>query len=150
MFEQFLVWLEDPFNSKLIRAVLGSLFIGMMVAVLKTTINKYISAPYFRYQSKKVLVYAGYFLAIIYTITIFGENLGNIMVILGVASAGIAFALQEVIISIAGWVAISMGGFYAPGDRVQLGGITGDVIDIGILRTTMMETGQWVEADLYN
>lgn len=150
MFEQFLVWLEDPFNSKLIRAVLGSLFIGMMVAVLKTTINKYISEPYFRYKSKKVLVYAGYFLAIIYTITIFGENLGNIMVILGVASAGIAFALQEVIISIAGWVAISMGGFYAPGDRVQLGGITGDVIDIGILRTTMMETGQWVEADLYN
>lgn len=150
MFEQFLVWLEDPFNSKLVRAFLGCLFIGMMVVVLKTTINKYISEPYFRYKSKKVLVYAGYFLATIYTITIFGENLGNIMVILGVASAGIAFALQEVIISIAGWVAISMGGFYAPGDRVQLGGITGDVIDIGILRTTMMETGQWVEADLYN
>ena len=34
--------------------------------------------------------------------------------------------------------------------RVQLGGIKGDVIDIGVLRTTLMELGQWVDGDLYN
>jgi small-conductance mechanosensitive channel len=39
--------------------------------------------------------------------------------------------------------------FYNTGDRVQLGGIKGDV-DIGVLRTTIMETGQWVDGDLYN
>ena len=33
---------------------------------------------------------------------------------------------------------------------MQLGGIKGDVIDIGMLRTTMMEIGQWVNSDLYN
>ena len=33
---------------------------------------------------------------------------------------------------------------------MQLGGIRGDVIDIGILRTTLMECGQWVDSDLYN
>lgn len=49
-----------------------------------------------------------------------------------------------------GWVAIAFGGFYNPGDRVQLGGIKGDVIDIGMLRTTLMETGEWVDADLYS
>ncbi|MCB0784290.1 MAG: mechanosensitive ion channel, partial [Flavobacteriales bacterium] len=36
------------------------------------------------------------------------------------------------------------------GDRVQLGGIKGDVIDIGVLRTTLMELGEWVDGDLYN
>jgi len=36
------------------------------------------------------------------------------------------------------------------GDRVQLGGIIGDVIDIGMLRTTVMEIGHWVKADQYN
>jgi hypothetical protein len=36
------------------------------------------------------------------------------------------------------------------GDRVQLGGIKGDVMDIGIVLTTIMETGQWVDGDLYN
>ncbi|MGB5266016.1 MAG: mechanosensitive ion channel domain-containing protein, partial [Polyangiales bacterium] len=36
------------------------------------------------------------------------------------------------------------------GDRIQLGGIKGDVIDIGVLRTTLAEVGQWVDGDLYN
>jgi small-conductance mechanosensitive channel len=39
----------------------------------------------------------------------------------------------------AGWLAIMFGGFYNSGDRVQLGGIKGDVMDIGVLRTTIME-----------
>jgi small-conductance mechanosensitive channel len=42
------------------------------------------------------------------------------------------------------------GGFYKTGDRVQLGGIKGDVMDIGVLRTTIMEIGQWVDGDQYN
>lgn len=33
---------------------------------------------------------------------------------------------------------------------MQLGGITGDVIDMGVLRTTLMKIGQWVRGDLYN
>lgn len=36
------------------------------------------------------------------------------------------------------------------GDRVLLGGIKGDVIDIGLLRTSLMETGDWINGDLYN
>ena len=58
--------------------------------------------------------------------------------------------LQEVIASVAGWAAISVGGFFSPGDRVQLGGIKGDVIDVSILRTTLMEIGEWVAGDLYS
>lgn len=68
---------------------------------------------------------------------------------LGVAGAGIAFALQEVITSVAGWIALSFGQFYTIGDRVQLGGIKGDVIDIGMLRTTIMEIGEQVKGDQY-
>ncbi|HUW08815.1 MAG TPA: mechanosensitive ion channel domain-containing protein [Anaerolineae bacterium] len=45
---------------------------------------------------------------------------------------------------------VSFGHFYRTGDRVQLGGIVGDVIDIGILRTTLMECGEWVKGDNYS
>jgi small-conductance mechanosensitive channel len=55
-----------------------------------------------------------------------------------------------VIASVAGWMAVSFGGFYKVGDRVELGGIKGDVIDIGILRTTIMQIGEWVSSDQYN
>ncbi|MCB0009241.1 MAG: mechanosensitive ion channel, partial [Anaerolineales bacterium] len=78
------------------------------------------------------------------------DQLSGLAVAFGVATAGIAFALQEVITSFAGWLAILAGDFYKTGDRVQLGGITGDIIDIGVLRTTIMETGGWVNGDLYN
>jgi small-conductance mechanosensitive channel len=81
---------------------------------------------------------------------VFSDKLGGLTVALGVAGAGIAFALQEVIVSFAGWIAITFGAFYKTGDRIQLGGIKGDVMDIGVLRTTIMETGQWVDGDLYN
>ncbi len=46
-------------------------------------------------------------------------------------------------------MALTTGRFYRVGDRVQLGGIKGDVIDIGLLRTTVMEIGDWVHGDLY-
>lgn len=94
--------------------------------------------------------FSGYFLALVAIKVIFKDRLGGLTVAIGVAGAGIAFALQEVIGSVAGWIAISFGGFYRPGDRVQVGGIKGDVIDIGILRTTLMELGEWVDSDLYN
>jgi len=81
---------------------------------------------------------------------VFRNQLGGLTVAFGVAGAGIAFALQEVIASVAGWVAVALGNFYRVGDRVQLGGIRGDVIDVGVLRTTLMECGNWVNGDLYN
>ena len=102
------------------------------------------------YRAKKMVTFLGYFTGLLAISLIFSDSLGKMAVAFGVAGAGIAFALQEVIASLAGWVAISFGNFYNTGDRVQLGGIKGDVIDIGMLRTTMMEIGQWVNADLYN
>jgi len=103
-----------------------------------------------RYRAKKITGSAGYIFAIILIAVVYSDKIGGFTVALGVAGAGIAFALQEVIASFAGWLAILFGGFYKPGDRVQLGGIKGDVMDIGVLRTTIMETGQWVDGDLYN
>ena len=43
-----------------------------------------------------------------------------------------------------------MGRFYESGDRVQLGGIVGDVVEIGVLRTTLLECGEWVRGDQYS
>src|SRR5205823_2411437 len=57
------------------------------------------------------------------------------------AAAGIAFAMQEVIGAIAGWFNITSGRIYRIGDRVELGGVRGDVIDVTLLRTKMLEIG---------
>ncbi|NJN78831.1 MAG: mechanosensitive ion channel [Saprospiraceae bacterium] len=87
---------------------------------------------------------------VIAILVVFSNQLTGFTVFLGVAGAGIAFALQEVIASVAGFIVIHSSNFYSIGDRVSVGGIKGDVIDIGILRTSLMEIGDWVDGDLYN
>jgi small-conductance mechanosensitive channel len=51
---------------------------------------------------------------------------------------------------VAGWVAIFSSNLYNPGDRIEINKVKGDVIDIGITKTTLMEIGEWVNSDNYN
>lgn len=143
-------WLYDPLIGKLVSAALALIAIFIASKIAQRAVAQRIGDATTRYRARKSVALLGYLLAIVALATVFSDRLSGLTVAFGVAGAGIAFALQEVIASVAGWVAISFGKFYAPGDRVQLGGIKGDVIDIGILRTTLMEVGQWVDADLYN
>ena len=143
-------WLFDPMVGKIIVSIIGILIIAVIVRFLHRSLARRIRHPDTRYRARKLITFVGYLVGILFITIVFSDQLGQLTVAFGVAGAGVAFALQEVIASIAGWVAISLGHFYEIGDRVQLGGIMGDVIDIGVLRTTLMECGQWVNSDLYN
>lgn len=102
-----------------------------------------------RYKMRKGISFFSYILFVIVLVAVFKEDMSNFAITMGVIGGGIAFALQEVIVSIAGWLAITLSSFYNVGDRVKIGATTGDVIDIGILRTTLMECGEWVKSDQY-
>jgi small-conductance mechanosensitive channel len=141
-------WLFDPTSGKIILSIIGLLIIRMIVGGFHRTLHR-IKESQSRYRVRKLINIFGYLTAILFLAIVFKDRLGGLTIAFGVAGAGIAFALQEVIASVAGWVAISFGNFYDTGDRVQLGGIKGDVIDIGMLRTTLMEMGEWVKADQY-
>lgn len=75
-------------------------------------------------------------------------------------TAGLAVALQKFIMSLVGYFAILRGNTFRVGDRIVMGGIRGDVIALGYIRTTIMEMGQppsvqsddpamWVEGRQY-
>ena len=142
-------WLFDPVTSKLLLVLSGLVLIVVLVRLLGRAVGR-LRDNTTRYQARKAVTLFGYLAAVIFVALVFSDKLGGFTVAFGVAGAGVAFALQEVIASIAGWVAVAFGSFYRVGDRVQLGGIKGDVIDIGVLRTTIMQVGEWVNADQYN
>jgi small-conductance mechanosensitive channel len=150
MEEQLRKFLFNPTVGKIATVFLGIIIIWLVIKAIQRNLLSKIKDNENRYRAKKFGSFIGYFLSIVLFTVIFSDKLGGLTVALGVAGAGIAFALQEVIASFAGWLAIMFGGFYKTGDRVQLGGIKGDVMDIGVLRTTIMETGEWVDGDLYN
>lgn len=150
MDEKIKAFLFNPVMGRIAVIFIGIAVIWVIVKAIQKNLFSKIKDSDSRYRAKKFGTFAGYILTIILLIVVFNDKLGGLDVALGVAGAGIAFALQEVIASFAGWLAIMFGGFYKTGDRVQLGGIKGDVMDIGVLRTTIMETGEWVDGDLYN
>ncbi|NKI27597.1 mechanosensitive ion channel [Arenibacter sp. 6A1] len=150
MEEQIQKFLFNPTVGKIAAIFIGTAIIWLIIKAIQRNLFTKIKENDNRYRAKKFSNFIGYFFTIVLITVVFSDKLGGLTVAFGVAGAGIAFALQEVIASFAGWLAILFGGFYKPGDRVQLGGIKGDVMDIGVLRTTVMETGQWVDGDLYN
>jgi len=66
---------------------------------------------------------------------------GRAPLLIGLIGAGVAFAAQELIGAVAGWFNILSGSIYRIGDRIEIGGLQGDVIDITPLRTKLMEIG---------
>lgn len=150
MIEYLQKLLNEPVYVKILIGLLGVVIILGLTQLIQRALTKSIESPDLRYRMRKIVVFLGYLFALLFLAGEFSEQLHSITVALGVASAGIAFALQEVIVSIAGWLAISFGRFYKIGDRVQLSGTVGDVIDIGVFSTTLMEIGEWVKADQYS
>jgi small-conductance mechanosensitive channel len=143
-------WLFDPTIGKFVAAVVGVLIVMTLTRFVNRSLRRFVKDSEIRYRTRKFITFLGYVAAALVVMNIYSTRLAGLTVAFGVAGAGIAFALQEVIASVAGWFGISFAGFYTVGDRVQLGGIKGDVIDIGILRTTLMEVGEWVKGDLYS
>jgi small-conductance mechanosensitive channel len=140
---------KNPWVVKFTIAFVGLLIIRGLMFLLRRSFAKYVVDSPTSYRVRKLVTIFGYFVVILFLAIVFKDRLGGLTVAIGVAGAGVAFALQEVIASVAGWAAIIFANFYSTGDRVQLGGIRGDVIDIGVLRTTLMELGEWVKGDQY-
>ena len=65
----------------------------------------------------------------------------------GIVSAGIAIALKDTLANIAGWVFIVWRRPFALGDRIQIGELIGDVIDIRVFQFSLLEVGGWVDSD---
>jgi small-conductance mechanosensitive channel len=150
MLNDISTWLSQPMVKEAIISVVGILLIALIMRLMQKSAIRQIEDSDTRYRVRKLITFTGYLVVVLFISMVFRDQLGHVAVAFGVAGVGIAFALQQVILSIAGWLAISLGNFYQIGDRVQLGGVMGDVIDVGVLRTTLMECGDWVNSDLYN
>ncbi len=78
---------------------------------------------------------------------IWGPAPDGVVTILSVVGAGLAIANREAILSLAGRLNIALRAPYMQGDRIEINGIIGDVIDIRLIHTSLMEVGGWVHAE---
>jgi len=137
-------------GAKFAFAASGIFVIHAAFRLVETTLPRRFQQADARYRVRKVVVFLGYGVGLLFLVAVFGDRLGRISLVLGVAGAGIVVSLQDVVASVGGWFAIGGSKLYSVGDRIRIGDTKGDVIDISILRTTVLETGNWVSGDLHN
>ena len=100
-----------------------------------------------RYQWRKIISTAVAVFGIIIVGRLWYEGVQSIATYLGLLSAGIAIALKDLIANFAGWIYIISRKPFEVGDRIQLGNLAGDVIDLSPFEITLLEIGNWVDAD---
>jgi small-conductance mechanosensitive channel len=142
---------SDIFNQAVFWNALISILIIICIwllrrAILRMVMPRLASAEQ-RYRWNKVVQTVAIFLAIALIAPMWMGGFQNAATFLGLLSAGLAITLQEFIQNIAAWVVIVLRQPFKVGDRVQIGNYAGDVIDQGVLQFSLIEIGNWVDAD---
>ncbi len=139
--------LQNEVYSDLFLTVGIILIAFIIVQVSYRLSRKYIHSPERIYRSTKSVRRLVVFLAVVSIAMVWSPGFGDLLTILTVIGAGMAIALREVLLSIGGWARIKLMGSFKEGDRIEINGVSGDVIDIRVLRTSLMEIRGWVDAD---
>jgi small-conductance mechanosensitive channel len=120
----------------LVFSILFSIYLVKGITDLKT-----------RYTANKVLSVLSIIIVLLLCVRIWVTDTSSLLIYYGVLAAGIAFALQDVLRNFVGGILIIVSDYYLVGDRISIDDKAGDVMDIGILTTTLMEIRGWVSGD---
>ncbi len=128
--------------SILILGVLGIIRFAILKIVWRLT-----EEPKTRYTWKRSVSFVVGLITIILIGSVWIQAIGRFGAFLGLLTAGLAIALKDPLTNIAGWIFILTRQPFKLGDRVQIGDQAGDVIDIRLFQFTLLEIGNWVNAD---
>lgn len=124
------------------------LAVGYLIAIaLMAIVNRRVNDLKSRHMARKSVSYVVSAMLLLYMLFLWARNINSLTIFLGIASVGLALALQEVILCAAGWINIVVRRPFEVGDRIEMGGVKGDVIDIRLVQTSLLEIGNWVEQD---
>jgi small-conductance mechanosensitive channel len=146
-------WLQELTRIEILTAgkLLASIAIILGVAAIRWIVLAVVARRWdnvkIRYRWKKTSLYLGFIVAAILVGRLWLAGVGSLVTYLGILSAGLAIALKELVANFVGWAFIIWRRPFEVGDRVQIGDLAGDVIDLRIFQFTLLEIGNWVEAD---
>jgi small-conductance mechanosensitive channel len=123
-----------------------ALVIGVRWALLATLKRRAVD-PGLRFRVRRVSGYVASTITLLLIATLWLRGFQSIATFAGLASAGIAIALKDVMASIAGWAFILVRRPFELGDRIEIDGVRGDVVDIRLLQHSLMEIGNWAQGD---
>jgi small-conductance mechanosensitive channel len=139
--------LSFSYKVKIIWSVISFVGVALFIELIRKSYLYYITDLQTRHKVRRSLQWIRIFLIAVAFFVIWGEGFKNYGVIFGLVGAGLALSLQELILSIVGWGFIMLTRPFDIGDRIEIDNQKGDVIDISVLHTTLVEVGNWVDAE---
>lgn len=151
--EQVSTWIQQSLGiglatqQKLLASVLVVLAVWALRRIVLSVVFRSVDDIRARYRWQKSSSYTSFALDVIIVGFIWANAIGSLGTFLGLVSAGLAIALKDLVVNLAGWAFIVWRRPFELGDRIEVGDNRGDVIDIRIFQFTLMEIGNWVHAD---
>ena len=139
--------LSPELLKKLILTIVLLLLLSLVRFLCNVIIKKRIPDAMKSYRWRRAILYSYSVLLIVLIGPIWIKGIASLTTFLGLASAGVAVAMHDTIANVAGWFFIMSRKPFKVGDRIEIGQITGDVIDIRIFQFSVVEVGNWIDAD---
>ncbi len=114
--------------------------------IIKVIISRIEHLPV-RYQWQKIIKYISVTIVLILLVRIWFGAFTSLGTYFGLLSAGLAIAFKDLLVNMVGWMFILTRQPFKVGDRIEINNITGDVIDIRLFQFSIIEIGNWVDAD---
>ena len=131
----------------LLVSVLAIAGLWLLQKIVLAVVYRRRTDPYTRYRWRKATTYIFIVVGVLVVGREWLEGFKSIATFLGLVSAGIAIALKDPLTNLAGWAFIVSRRPFDVGDRIEIGGHKGDVIDQRLFQFTLNEIGGWVDAD---
>lgn len=139
--------LPEVLTEKILFTLLALLVLTVLRILAGLIISRKVEDDKRRYHVRRTVTYVHTVLLLLAVGSIWFRGIASLSTFLGLASAGLAVALHDTIANIAGFFFIESRKPFRVGDRIEIGKTRGDVIDIRLFEFSIVEVGQWVDAD---
>ncbi len=135
------------FKMEILFSLLVIIVIGVIKWGINKIINKKVDSITSKYRWRKITTYISFFIGLVLILPMWFKGFETLGTFLGISTAGIAIALRDLLASVVGWIVIIWKRPFSLGDRIEIDGTAGDVIDIRIFQFSLLEIGNWVDSD---
>lgn len=151
MTEQLRTFLTDntTFITRSVWTIIIILGLWLVRRIILKYVDKHTENPEFIYTWRKSTEFITLLLGVFAVATVWldGNGFQSASTYFGLLSAGLAIALQDPLVNFFGWVFIFLRRPFEVGDRIEINGISGDVIDLHYFQFSLLEIGNWVHAE---
>jgi small-conductance mechanosensitive channel len=138
---------DSPLAARFVATVAVLVVVLVVRYVVSRLVGRRVTDTELQFRARKAVTYVATAIVVVSLVFIWLPFFDDLATFLGLLSAGLAIALADVFLNLAGWVYIVFRRPFRVGDRIEIGGEAGDVVDIRAFRFTLLEVRNWVDAD---